>query len=376
MSTVDGEARAAAWRCAVLVFALALACVLTGCGTARFYTQAIRGQTQMLFRQHSIPKLLANTNTPPRLAERLQLALSIRNFAEQELGLPANGHYLTYADLQRPFAVWNVYAAPEFSLKPRSWWYPVVGRLDYRGYFAEADARRLAARLVLKGNDVYVGGVQAYSTLGWFRDPVLNTFIHDADADLAELLLHELAHQRLFVPGDTDFNEAFATAVAEEGVRRWLRSRGPNHAVALLEFENASRRKAEFVALLNRTRTRLTELYPETCPPEGSRTDDLRRAKSEILNRLRNEYATLKAGWGGASEFDPWFKAPLNNARLNTVEAYFGLVPAFRQLLAENGGDLGKFYQAAKSLGRLETTARQQQLQRLAAIAATRTQAP
>ncbi len=363
-------------RLAVLTLAFALAFVLCGCGPTRFYTQAIHGQSQMLFRQQSIPKLLARTNTPPKLAERLQLALSIRNFAEQELGLPANGHYLTYADLQRPFAVWNVYAAPEFSLKARSWWYPVVGRLDYRGYFAEANARRLAARLALEGHDVYVGGVQAYSTLGWFRDPVLNTFIFDADVDLAELLLHELAHQRLFVPGDTDFNEAFATAVAEEGVRRWLRSRGPAYAVTRTEFEKASRRKAEFVALLNRTRARLTELYPGERPLKGSRSDELRRAKNEILNRLRDEYAMLKAGWGGVTEFDAWFKPPLNNARLNTVEAYFGLVPAFRQLLAESGGDLGKFYQAAKNVGRLEAAMRRQQLLRLVTAAEAGTQAP
>ncbi len=374
VATDEGEARAAirAWALLTLILTLAL----TGCGTAQFYTQAVRGQSHMLFRQHSIAKLLAQTNTPPKLAERLQLALSIRSFAEKELGLAANGHYLTYADLQRPFAVWNVYAAPEFSLEARSWWYPIVGRLDYRGYFAEADARRLAARLALEGYDVYVGGVQAYSTLGWFRDPVLNTFIFDAEVDLAELLMHELAHQRLFVPGDTDFNEAFATAVAEEGVRRWLHSRGAAHAAALTEFEADSRRKAEFVALLTRTRTRLSELY-QTSPAPGPapapapapaplQVEKLRQAKGEILHRLRKEYAALKAAWGGSTEYDAWFKPPLNNARLNTVEAYFGLVPAFHQLLTEGGGDLGKFYQAAERLARLDPPARQQQLQRLA----------
>src|SRR5262245_58234042 len=205
---------------------------LAGCGTVGYYAQAIRGQCQILHRQEPIARLLQDTNTPPRLRQRLELVLRLREFAERDLGLDANGHYRHYADLRRPFAVWNVYAAPEFSLKAKAWWYPVVGRLEYQGYFDEAKARRYASRLATDGYDVYVGGVPAYSTLGWFRDPVLNTFVFDDDVDLADTLLHELAHQRLFVAGDTDFNEAFATAVAEAGVQRWLRAADDQPALA------------------------------------------------------------------------------------------------------------------------------------------------
>lgn len=192
----------------------------TGCQTAGYVSQVIRGQHQIWKRQEPIDTLLASEETSPALKHQLALVLQLRRFAEHELKLPANGHYLRYADLQRRFVVWNVYAAPEFSLTPKSWWYPVVGSLDYRGYFSEEKARAHAAELRARGFDTYVGGVTAYSTLGWFRDPVLNTFIHEPEADLADLLFHELAHQRLFIPGDTEFNEAFATAVAEEGTRR------------------------------------------------------------------------------------------------------------------------------------------------------------
>ncbi len=315
----------------------------------------------MLVRQTAITKLLARTNTPPALAERLQRALAIRDFASRELGLPANGHYRTYADLGRPFAVWNVYAAQELSLEPRSWWYPVVGRLEYRGFFREADARRLAARLARRGDDVYVGGVPAYSTLGWFRDPVLNTFIFDDEVDLAELLFHELAHQRLFLPGETDFNEAFATAVAEEGVRRWLKATGDERSLA--RFEAATRRKAQFIALLSQTRSQLAALYQSAAASNERERGEARQAKARILGQLKGNYAVLKQSWDGAEEFDPWFKAPLNNARLNTVETYFGLVPAFQEHLRRSSGDLPGFYAEMERLSHLTPAERQAELQ-------------
>ena len=259
-------------RCYVCL-AAGLLLVLTGCHSLGYYSQAIRGHFQIVNRTRPIEDVLADPNAPAALKEKLQLVLKLRKFAEKELTLPANGHYLRYRDIGRRFAVWNVYAAPEFSLEAKTWWYPVVGGLKYQGYFAEDKAQRYAAKLEKKGYDVYIGGVQAYSTLGWFRDPVLNTFIHDSEAELADLLFHELAHQRLFVAGDTDFNEAFATAVAQEGVRRWLTT--TNSRSALVEYEEELRRKEQFVALVSTARAELESLYakapviPVTGPKKG-----------------------------------------------------------------------------------------------------------
>jgi predicted aminopeptidase len=339
---------------------------LFGCESARFYGQAIHGQCQIIHRQTSIARLLTRTNLAPELAAKLRLVLALRTFAENELELPANGHYLSYADLERPYAVWNVYAAPEFSLEARSWWYPIVGRLKYRGYFNERSARDYAAGLATEGYDVHVGGVQAYSTLGWFRDPVLNTFVFDSDTELAELLFHELAHQKVFVAGDTDFNEALATSVAEEGVRRWLRVR--NRPEVLDAYEADARRDEQFIELLSQTRIRLQLLYTnapaDLSAPETAAS--LRAGKTKIFAELNSEYQKLKAGWGGTGDYDNWFLQPLNNARLNTVETYYRWVPAFRRMLQDRcDGRLDRFFTEAQHVARLPKEKRQEYLNEL-----------
>ncbi len=350
--------------------------LLAGCGTVGYYAQAVHGQCQILHRKQPIQDLLADPKTPPELKERLKLVLGIRQFAEDQLWLPANGHYRHYADLGRRFAVWSVYAAPEFSLEARAWWYPVVGRLEYQGYFDEDNARRFAAKLERKGFDVHVGGVEAYSTLGWFRDPVLNTFLFNDDTDLAELLFHELAHQRLFVGGDTDFDEAFATAVADEGVERWLRTRGDSAELA--RHREAVARRQQFLTLVSGARARLEHLYASIGSPQsGARAGDLsgsgtcacaelRREKALVFEQLRRDYAETKARWGGSTEYDGWFDQPLNNALLNTLDTYYALLPAFQRMLARHGGDLGKFYKEAAALGKLKKPERQQRLRELA----------
>ena len=327
----------------LLLFVTALALLATGCDTTRYYRQAIAGQYQIVARQEKISTLLARTNTPTELREKLELVLRLREFAEHELHLKTDGHYAKYADLGRPFVVWNVYAAPEFSVEPKRWWYPVVGKLKYRGFFAEADARACAAQLTQEGYDVHVGGVEAYSTLGLFKDPVLNTFIHHAPADLAETLFHELAHQRLFASGDTDFNEAFATAVGEEGARRWLAQQGD--AAMRAEFEQDLQRQRQFVALVLKARDALKKTYDEAMKDETKRA-----AKQQVITRLHTNYEELKVSWNGYRGYDRWFQRPINNARLNTVATYFTLVPAFQQLLAKHGGDLTAFYVEAKAV--------------------------
>jgi predicted aminopeptidase len=272
------------------------------------------------------------------------------------LRLPVNGHYRSYADLGRPYAVWNVEAAPEFSMEPKRWWYPVVGSLDYRGYFSERGAQRYAVKLRVKGYDAAVRGVEAYSTLGWFKDPVLNTFIFHAESDLAETIFHELAHQRVFARSDTEFDEAFATFVGEEGTRRWLRRNAcPG---ALEEYERRLVRSDQFARLILETRARLEGLYGEvrtaegrlrSAVPAGSLAPDVIRAKKQrIIADLRESYAGLKVGWGGSAEYDGWFAGDINNAQINSVAAYHDLALGFERLLAFEGGDLERFYAAVE----------------------------
>ncbi len=354
---------------------LALAVFVTGCNTVGYYRQAATGQYEIFSRCEPIADVLARPATPAALREKLQLVLEIREFAQRELKLKTDGHYAEYADLGRRFVVWNVYAAPEFSLEPKTWWYPVVGKLKYRGFFSEKEARECGERLAKEGYDVYVGGVDAYSTLGWFKDPVLNTFIHHPRTELAEILFHELAHQRVFARGDTDFNEAFATAVGEEGVRRWIAAHGD--AKARADYEAHLRRKEQFVALIMRAREELKHVYGEESAhaphregTAGSETLVAARwaQKEQVFARLRANYEQLKSGWGGYSGYDHWFKRPINNARLNTIAAYYTLVPAFQQLLAQNGGDLPKFYAEAKALASISKEKRLERMTRLAKV--------
>jgi predicted aminopeptidase len=321
---------------------------VAGCQSIGYYKQAISGQMQMLSNQRPLSELIADSQTKPKLKEKFRLILSLRDFAEEKLGLSAGGRYLSYVDLHRSNAVWNVYAAPEFSLKPKAWWYPVVGNVTYRGYFSEAAAQDYAKKIRAKGFDVYVGGVDAYSTLGWFKDPVLNTFIEDSDRRLASLIFHELTHQRLFIPGDTEFNEALATAVAEEGLRRWLLEK--NDPVALEKCAAELKHKKQFVDLIREARQKLDTIYERS--PVTSQAN-LREQKEAILNQLHADYAELKKEWNGYSGYDDWFAGPLNNAQLNTVSTYYDLVPVFRKMIDDDGGDLNRFFEEAKKFARL-----------------------
>jgi predicted aminopeptidase len=341
-----------------LVLVLVVVAV-SGCQTFSFYRQAIKGQYQIIADQQKIEKLVADPKTPARLKEKLQLVQDMRAFARRDLKLPVDGHYEKYADVHRPFVVWNVEAAPEFSLKAKSWWYPFVGRLDYRGYFSEGGARDYGGVLEGKGYDIYVGGVAAYSTLGWFKDPVLNTFIYNPEPDLAETIFHELGHQRVFAHGDTDFNEAFATIVGQEGARRWLRAKGDTNVYARYEAE--LRRTDQFVHLVANARNELKAIYRNerkggasskasgtgpTLPPE-----ELRQQKQQVFAGLQRSYAELKAShWLGDTQYDGWFAHGLNNAKLNSVAQYYDLLPAFKRLLELNGGNLEMFYAAAEEL--------------------------
>lgn len=319
--------------------------LLCGCQSARFYSQAVSGHIEIVTRRERVERLLAQGETPADLRQRLLLADELCRFGEQELGLPARGQYRHYADLERPYVVWNVFAAPEFSLTAKTWWYPVVGRLDYRGFFREEEASAQAQRLARRGYDVHVGGVDAYSTLGWFSDPLLNTFVFLPETELADLLFHELAHQRLFYPGDTECNEAFATTVAREGVRRWLVAKG--QATALEQYLEEQRRDDEVTDLIHAARQRLESLYDH--PPHDD-PESVRQAKAAIIELLRTEYAERKLAWPGYDGYADWMAGPINNARLNSVAVYTRWVPVMERLLNGVGGDLEEFFRLMEKL--------------------------
>jgi predicted aminopeptidase len=336
---------------------LVMVMCFSGCQGLSFYRQAIAGEYQILAHQTPIRDLLADPKTPPKLKAKFEQVMKIRRFAAEELKLPADGAYVKYADLHRPYVVWNVNVAPALSLEPKTWWFPVVGRASYRGYFDEAGARLYAARWGKQGWDVYVDGVEAYSTLGWFHDPLMSTFIFEPEADLAELIFHELGHQRLFINGDTDFNEAFATEVAAEGLRRWFAA--SSNLKAYEERQASLAHEEQFVHLVMDTRQELEAVYGDGRWPDSEKL----RRKEEIIERLRARYAAVKQTWGGETGYDEWFAEPINNAKLNTVSAYYDLVPAFQGLLRAQGGDLEKFYGAVAALGKLPAEKRHQALQ-------------
>jgi predicted aminopeptidase len=324
-STTGGFLRFLASLLAVLL--------LSGCETLSYYAQAINGQLTLMSQAQPVDSLIADPATPPALRERLELARAIRDYASRELKLPDNGSYRSYADIGRPYVVWNVVAAPEFSIEPLESCFPVAGCVPYRGFFDKESAERHAAALRAAGNDVNMRGVAAYSTLGRFNDPLLSTFIRNPDAELARLIFHELAHQLLYVKGDSTFNESFAVTVERAGVRRWLAATGRSAGLQLFFEGQETNRK--FFDELTRARTRLKALYGMPLPPEVMR------------ERKRVEFAELQKALEATSRFrvlEP------NNALIASFATYTQLVPAFEKLLAEEGGDLERFYARAKKL--------------------------
>lgn len=325
---------------------LAGAGALSGC----YVLQAATGQAHVLARSRPIAEVIAEPGTPQATREKLRLAEEARAFAIRELALPDGRSFRSYADLGRPFALWNVVATPEFSVEPRRWCFPVAGCVAYRGYFRESDARAVARRLAARGDDVTVGGVATYSTLGHLPDPVLSTMIAWADTRLAGTIFHELAHERLYVPGDSEFNEAFANVVEQEGLRRWLRAQGA--ADELNAYEAHRRREVEFAALLRGARARLARLYASAASRAGMRVE-----KQRELGRLKFAYEQARRRWGGYSGYDWWFSRLLNNALLAAVATYHDCVPALRREL-ESAGSLEAFYRRAEELARLAPGAR------------------
>lgn len=346
-------------RLGSLALIVLLALASTGCANLGYYAQAIGGQLEILAKRRSLETLIREPETDPALKAQLTAVLEMRRFASRELKLPDNKSYRSYVDLKRPYAVWNVFAAPELSLEPVQWCFAFVGCLSYRGYFAKERAEKFAAKLRRRQYDVYVAGIAAYSTLGWFSDPMLNTILTRPQSEVAGLIFHELAHQRVYARDDTVFNESFAMTVEREGVKRWLAQAQSDERYEPYLIQR--KRRDEFVELILRTRERLQGLYAT------ARADEEKRAaKVRVFADLRTAYAELKRNWNGYAGYDAWFSQELNNAHLVSVGLYHQYVPAFEALLAREGGELPAFYRVVEGLAKLPAAERRRRLDALA----------
>ncbi len=342
------------------------ALLLAGCTTMSFYWQAFNGQMEVTRLARPLEEVVADPAISADIRRRLAYAARVRDYASSELGLPDNASYRRYADLKRPFVVWNVFAAPALSLDLRTQCFPVAGCVVYRGFFAREAAENHAAGLRKEGLDVYLGGVPAYSTLGWFADPLLNTFIGYPDLEIARLIFHELAHQVAYVRDDSTFNESFAVAVEQEGLRRWMIVNAGDADRAAYAAHAARRR--DLMRLMQATRRDLGEAYA-TVQDDAAK----QQAKARILQSLVDRYAAQKAQWNlGAAQmraYDDWVLKDLNNAKLGSIATYTQRVSQFAALLTEVGGDLGRFYAAVGALAALPKDERERQLDRLGTLA-------
>ena len=332
---------------------------LNGCAGVSYYGQLASGQLQLLRAREPISTVIADPGRDQLLRAHLIQSQKARTFASQQLRLPDNQSYRLYADIGRPFVVWNVFATPEFSLTPQNHCFPIAGCVAYRGYYSQSAARGEAALQRLQGMDVSIGGVEAYSTLGWFNDPIISSMMAWGDERLATLIFHELAHQRFYVKDDTEFNESFATFVEQEGTRQWRAFRGlPPDSGAQVQ------QRDQFIQLVLETRTRLERLY--TLPLSADR---MRQRKADEFERLRGEYRQLRdSQWAGDKRYDAWINAPMNNARLLPFGLYDQWVPAFAALFRRMGGDWVKFYAAVEKLGALPVGERKAALNALAQL--------
>lgn len=338
-----------------------LVCGVVGCTSISYYAQSLEGHVQIMAARQDVAKLIEDPSTPETLRARMESASAIRQFATDELALPDNSSYRSYVDIGRDAVTWAVFAAPEFSLAPRTWCFPVFGCVPYLGYFSRQAAIEAAVRLRRQGQDVHVTGIIAYSTLGWSSDPLLSTMLAQDETYLASLVFHELAHQQVYVPGDSGFNEAFAVSVETTGVRKWLRAGGDR--AGLRRYEAGRKRSADFLALLARTRDELGHIYG------GSGTVEQKRAaKAAAIERLRARYRQMRDGrWGGYRGYDAWFDAPINNAKLAASAVYGDEVPAFLRLFELCSGDYPRFYATVRRIGALDKVHRAQALDKAGA---------
>jgi len=338
---------------------LALLLTLGGCETLGYYTQAASGHLELMRARQSTASLLADPATPDALRDRLALVQEMLTFAEDELALPAEGQYQHYVALDRDAVVYNVMAAPRHDFTPLLWCFPIAGCVAYRGYFERSRAEAKAAELADDGFDVHVGGAAAYSTLGWFSDPLLSSFLWRDEADLAELLFHELAHVRVYLPGDTAFNESYATFVGREGARRWLAGRDMNDHRQ--RWESRTQLRQGFVDFVLQWRSKMAERY-QALREDGAGVTALDAARDELWSGMREAWLGQRPP--AAAPYDGFFLAEPSNARLNTVADYHGQLPAFAALFAAVGEDFDTFHAEVEALAQMSAEHRAARLDR------------
>jgi predicted aminopeptidase len=325
----------------------------SGCSTFSYYAQSIAGQMSLLSKRQSINNVIKNPDIHDSTKRQLEQVNEIREYASQYLHLPENNSYRDFADIGRDYVVWNVFATPEFSLQPMEWCYLLVGCMSYRGYFSENNARHYAKGLEQQGLDIFIGGVAAYSTLGWFDDPVLSTMLNWDKTRLARVIFHELAHQLIYIEDDTDFNEAFADTVAQAGVLHWLNTTSDSDNVE--QFEQELQREKQFVDLVFRYREKLNELYSSD-PGEDAK----RSQKNQLFVQMKEDYFQLRETWVTENAYDDWFESGLNNAKLSAVITYREYVPGFLTLLNSVNNNFPRFFDAVTELGKCNPELRHQ----------------
>jgi len=338
------------------IISIPLLLFLVGCADTGYYWHNANGHLAVMNQRTDIDELLADDQLDSELRQRLQLVQEIRRFSIERLELPANDSYASYVELDQPWVVQNIFAAPEFSTRLYEWCYPVIGCASYRGYYDEARMLAYSDELKSRGFEVYIGKVSAYSTLGWFDDPVLSSFINWPDFRLAGLLFHELTHQQIYIDNDTTFNESLASAVQQVGTELWLKSR--NQIDQLERLTAWSRYRDEVIKLIGSTRERLSKIYAGDSDDVGKR-----ESKARIFTEARNAHADIAARHEIKNGFTHWFAGELNNARIGSVAAYNSLTPAFINMIRAYELDFAKFYEYAEDVGDLEPPARNSCLQ-------------
>lgn len=332
--------------------------LLSGCSQISYYDQLLRGQFDLIDKRRALTSVVADPDSAKQLRQRLQIAQQMRDFATEQLALPDNDSYRSYADVGRNAVIYNIFAAPELNLSAYEWCYPMIGCVSYRGYFDRSLAEQEATRLEQQSLETYIADIPAYSTLGWFADPLLNTFIDWPLGLLAELIFHELAHQHLYIADDTDFNEAFATAVGQLGANLWLQQHAPE---ALAEYQQLKRYQTDFLKLIFELRQKLEQLYASELSPEQKR-----QRKQALFQNTRAHYQQQKSKvWQNYTGYDRWINEDLNNAKLAPISAYHRAVPAFLQLFAQSEGEFIRFYNQVKQLAALPVDERNTQLKQL-----------
>lgn len=339
---------------------LAVACMLvatSACSSLRYYAHVTHGQIALLAKREKVAEVVADPQRDATLRERLAQTQDARAFASERLDLPRNRSYTSYVELGRPYVTWNVFATPEFSIEPVTHCFPFAGCVAYHGYFEKSQAEREAARLAGQGDDTAIEGAAAYSTLGWFADPILSSMLRWSDDELDGTIFHELAHQKLYLKDDTAFNESYASFVQEQGLREWRTARGLPAA-----DDGERERDAAFTRLVLDLRERLAALYGSERPVVG-----MRQAKQAEIAAFRERYARLRdAQWNGNPRYDVWVKAPINNAKLVPFGLYDRWAPAFERLFGEAGGAWPTFHARVRQLGALPKAEREAALARLA----------